>query len=109
MFFKIFTTLLLIIPTFGMMSTEKSIKSLENFLESFIGKQARDVLNTLGKPTKYYNTMDLPGQVSGTYMIYDYNVKKNKNCILILKYEKKTLKIIDWDYEGSECSRYVMY
>ncbi len=25
----------------------------------------------------------------------------NDNCIMMFKYAKKTLKIIDWDYEGN--------
>ncbi len=81
-------------------STEESILLLENRLESFIGKSVRDVINVFGNPTKYSNRMDLPGQESGTYMIYDYR-PMNDNCIIMFKYAKKTLKIIDWDYEGN--------
>ena len=44
--------------------------------------------------------MDLPGQESGTYMIYDYR-PMNDDCIIMFKYAKKTLKIIDLDYEGN--------
>lgn len=93
--------LLLLFPLFScMVATEDYITLLENKLESFIGKKARDVINTFGQPTKYSNIADLPGQVSGTYMIYDYTPYGN-NCQIIFKYAKKTLKIVDWDYEGN--------
>lgn len=93
--------LLIITLLFGCVSsTEESILLLENRLESFIGKSVRDVINSFGNPTKYSNRMDLPGQESGTYMIYDYR-PMNDDCIIMFKYAKKTLKIIDWDYEGN--------
>ena len=73
---------------------------LENKLESFIGKNVRDVLNEYGQPVKYINTPELPGQQSGTYMVYDWS-KYGDNCRIMFKYAKKTLKIIDWDYNGN--------
>lgn len=81
-------------------STEESIRLLEDKLESFIGKKPRDVINAYGKPTRYKNTTDMPGAVNGTYMIYDYR-KYNNDCIIMFKFEKETLKIADWDYEGN--------
>ena len=81
-------------------STEKSIRLLENRLESFIGKRVRDVINVFGNPTKYSNRTDIPGTPNGTYMIYDYR-PYNDNCIIIFKYAKSTLTIVDWDYEGN--------
>ena len=103
-FISLFTLLLIS----SCISNEGRIKSLENFLESFIGKKVRDVLNVFGKPTTYYNTINLPGQIDGTYMIYDYT-KKGKNCIIQIKYKKTSLKIIDWDYSGQSCSRYITF
>ena len=81
-------------------STEDSILFFENRLESFIGKSVRDVINAFGEPTKYSNRRDLPGELSGTYMVYDYR-PKNDDCVIMFKYAKKTLKIIDWDYDGN--------
>lgn len=81
-------------------STEESIIQLENKLESFIGKKPRDVINTYGKPTKYKNITDIPGTVNGTYMIYDYR-PYNNDCVIMFKFEKETLRISDWDYEGN--------
>ena len=81
-------------------STEESIKQLEDRLESFIGKKPRDVINVYGRPTKYKNATDMPGTVNGTYMIYDYR-PYNNDCIIMFKFEKKTLEISDWDYEGN--------
>ena len=81
-------------------NTEDYIMLLENKLESFIGKNVRDVLNEYGQPVKYINTPDLPGQQSGTYMVYDWS-KYGDNCRIMFKYAKKTLKIIDWDYNGN--------
>ena len=82
-------------------STEDHIRLLEDYLESFIGRPMRDVINSFGTPTKYSNRADnLPGQENGTYMIYDYR-PKNNDCIITFKYAKRTLKIIDWDYEGN--------
>ena len=81
-------------------SIEESIDLLENRLESFIGKRVRDVINVFGNPTKYSNRPDLPGTTSGTYMIYDYR-PYNNDCVILFKYAKATLTIIDWDYEGN--------
>ena len=81
-------------------STEESIVLLETRLESFIGKRVRDVINSFGNPTKYSNRTDLPGMPSGTYMIYDYR-PYNNDCVIVFKFAKQTLTIIDWDYEGN--------
>lgn len=81
-------------------TTEEHISLFENYLESFMGKKVKDVINSMGQPTSYKNRMDLPGEQSGTYMIYDYRNEGN-NCIIMFKYAKSTLQIIDWDYEGN--------
>ena len=81
-------------------TTEESIALLENKLESYIDKRVRDVINDFGTPTKYSNRTDIPGMQSGTYMVYDYR-ETGDDCIIVFKYAKKTLKIIDWDYEGN--------
>ena len=81
-------------------TTEEHVMLFENYLESFIDKQLRDVINSMGQPSYYKNRTDLPGEQSGTYMVYDYR-QKGDNCIIMFKYAKSTLKIIDWDYEGN--------
>ncbi len=81
-------------------STEETVSKFENHLESFIGKNMREVILYYGQPTKYKNPTDSPVVESGTFMIYDYR-SKNIDCVLVFKYAKKTLKIIDWDYEGN--------
>ena len=82
-------------------SIEESIKLFEDRLDSFKGKKVRDVINAFGKPDKYVNRPDTnPKEQSGTYMVYDYR-PKNDDCVIMFKYAKKTLVIIDWDYEGN--------
>jgi len=98
---KIFIFLLCSFAFCGCMaSTEDSIRVFENRLESFVGKKVRNVINELGQPTRYRHQVG-KGRVSkGTYMIYDFR-KKGDDCVVKFKFEKKTLKIIDWDYEGN--------
>lgn len=82
-------------------STEEIVSDFENRLESFMGKNMREVVLYFGQPTRYYNTKDTPNSENdGTYMVYDYR-KKNNDCVIMIKYAKTTLKIIDWDYEGN--------
>ncbi len=76
-------------------SLEEQINQLEGKLESFMNKKVRDVVNEFGTPNKYINKTE-----SGTYMVYDYR-PKNYDCVIMFKFEAKTLKIIDWDYEGN--------
>ena len=97
----LFSILCILVMQFGCVkTTEEHIALFENYLESFMGKRLRDVINSMGQPSYYKNRMDLPGEQSGTYMVYDYRDQGN-NCIIMLKYAKSTLKIIDWDYEGN--------
>lgn len=81
-------------------STEEKIELLESRLDSFVGKRVRDVINVFGNPTKYSNRSDLPGMLNGTYMVYDY-VKYGYDCIISFKYEKTSLIVKEWDYEGN--------
>ena len=98
---SLFSTCVLMLLASCITSTEDHIRLVEDYLESFIGKSVRDVINSFGTPTKYSNRSDnVPGEINGTYMIYDYR-PKNNDCIVSFKYAKKTLKIVDWDYEGN--------
>ena len=81
-------------------STEEKLELLENRLDSFVGKRVRDVINVFGNPTKYSNRSDLPGMLNGTYMVYDYSVY-GYDCVISFKYEKTSLTIKEWDYEGN--------
>ena len=97
----LFTILCMVAMQFGCVkTTEEHVMLFENYLESFMGKQLRDVVNAMGQPSYYKNRTDLPGEQSGTYMVYDRR-NKGDNCIIMFKYAKSTLKIIDWDYEGN--------
>ena len=81
-------------------STEEKIELLENRLDSFVGKRVRDVINVFGNPTKYSNRSDLPGMLNGTYMVYDYG-EYGYDCVISFKYEKTSLTVKEWDYEGN--------
>ena len=97
----LFIVYFMVVAQFGCVkTTEEHIALFENYLESFMGKRLRDVVNSMGQPSYYKNRTDLPGEQSGTYMVYDYR-NKGDNCIIMFKYAKSTLKIIDWDYEGN--------
>lgn len=78
---------------------EEAADKFEDRLESFVGKPMQEVIRRCGHPTKYMNRADLPGEESGTYMIYNFK-RFNSECEVILKYKKGTLEIIDWDYSG---------
>ena len=78
---------------------EEAADKFEDRLESFVGKSMQEVIRRCGNPTKYMNRADLPGEESGTYMIYNFK-RFNSECEVILKYKKGTLEIIDWDYSG---------
>lgn len=78
---------------------EEAAGTFEDRLESFVGKPMQYVIRRCGHPTKYMNRADLPGEESGTYMIYNFK-RFNSECEVILKYKKGTLEIIDWDYSG---------
>ena len=78
---------------------EEAAETFEDRLESFVGKPMQYVIRHCGRPTKYMNRADLPGEESGTYMIYNFT-RLNSECEVILKYKKGTLEIIDWDYSG---------
>ena len=78
---------------------EEAAYNFEDRLESFINKPMQEVIRRCGTPTRYLNDSDVPGDTSGTYMIYSYK-RLNSECEIILKYQKRTMKIIDWDYSG---------
>lgn len=78
---------------------EEAADKFETRLESFVGKSMQEAIRRCGQPTKYVNRADLPGEESGTYMIYNFK-RFNSECEVILKYKKGTLEIIDWDYSG---------
>lgn len=78
---------------------EEAAETFEDRLESFVGKPMQEVIRRCGRPTRYMNRADLPGEESGTYMIYNFK-RLNSECEVILKYKKGTLEIIDWDYSG---------
>ena len=80
-------------------TTEEAAYNFEDRLESFIGKSMQELIRRCGQPARYLNESDVPGDTSGTYMIYSYK-RNNSECEVILKYQKRTMKIIDWDYSG---------
>ena len=80
-------------------TTEEAAYNFEDRLESFIGKPMQELIRRCGSPVRYLNESDAPGDESGTYMIYNFK-RSNSECEVIMKYQKRTMKIIDWDYSG---------
>ena len=78
---------------------EEAAYNFEDRLESFIGKPMQELIRRCGTPARYLNESDAPGDESGTYMIYNFK-RSNSECEVIMKYQKRTMKIIDWDYSG---------
>ena len=96
--YTILTSLLMM--TSCALSKQEKRAQFEAKLDAKIGTMTQDIIKEHGHPTKYSNTSPLDDNAMGSFMIYDYT-NQGDDCILVYKYSKKTLKILDWHYTGS--------
>lgn len=95
----ILTSMLSIITSCALTHHEKQAR-FEAKLDAKIGTMTQDIIKEHGQPTKYSNTSPLDDNAMGSFMIYDFT-NQGDDCILVYKYSKKTLKILDWHYTGN--------
>lgn len=91
--------LTLITMSCAVVKQENKVDKFEQKLTAKVGKMTQDIKQEYGEPTKYSNISPLDVDDIGGFMIYDYR-NNNDDCVMVFKYSKKTLKILDWNYSG---------
>ena len=92
--------LMITIFTSCALTKEEKRAQFEAKLDAKIGTMTQDITKEHGQPTKYSNTSPIDSNATGAFMIYDFT-NQGDDCILVYKYSKKTLKILDWHYAGN--------